>query len=132
MFRSLKAPGALTVTLAAAGILMITMGMRQSVGLFLSPINTSTGLGVVTLSLALAIGRYLAQGARRLESVIIDEGFGCLDERGRDDMVNVLKELKAHLRRIILVSHQREFIDSFSHGYRISLHDQASVVQPLE
>ena len=59
MFRSLKAPGALTVTLAAAGILMITMGMRQSVGLFLSPINTSTGLGVVTLSLALAIGQFV-------------------------------------------------------------------------
>ena len=47
------------VTLAAAGILMITMGMRQSIGLYVSPINTSTGLGIVTLSLALAIGQFV-------------------------------------------------------------------------
>ena len=59
MFRSLKHPGAMAVTLAAAGILMITMGMRQSIGLYVSPINTSTGLGIVTLSLALAIGQFV-------------------------------------------------------------------------
>lgn len=44
MFKSLKAQGALGITLAAAGILMITMGARQSIGLFVGPINTSTGL----------------------------------------------------------------------------------------
>src|SRR5207302_298912 len=79
----------------------------------------------IAISLALAIGRYMAREARRVQSVIIDEGFGCLDDRSRDDMVQVLKALKAHLRRIILVSHQREFIDSFSHGYRISLVEQS-------
>lgn len=59
MFHSLKHSGAWTVTLTAAGILMITMGMRQSIGLYVSPINTSTGLGIVTLSLALAIGQFV-------------------------------------------------------------------------
>ena len=49
----------MAITLAAAGILMITMGMRQSIGLYVSPINTSTGLGIVTLSLALAIGQFV-------------------------------------------------------------------------
>ena len=49
----------MAVTLTAAGILMITMGMRQSIGLYVSPINTSTGLGIVTLSLALAIGQFV-------------------------------------------------------------------------
>jgi len=58
MFHSLRSPGTLAVTLAAAGILLVTMGARQSVGLFLGPINTSTGLGVATLSLALAIGQF--------------------------------------------------------------------------
>ena len=33
------------VTLAAAAILMVTMGARQSLGLFVSPPNSSTGLG---------------------------------------------------------------------------------------
>lgn len=86
----------------------------------------------IAISLALAIGRYLAREARPVQSVIIDEGFGCLDDRGRDDMVQVLKALTAHLQRIILVSHQREFIDSFSHGYRVELRDRSSVVLPLE
>lgn len=46
------------VTLAAAAILMVTMGSRQSLGLFVSPLNTSTGLGITTISLALAIGQF--------------------------------------------------------------------------
>ena len=47
------------VTLAAAGILMVTMGTRQSFGLFVSPLNTSTGLGITTISLALAIAQFM-------------------------------------------------------------------------
>ena len=58
MFKSLKAQGALGITLAAAGILMITMGARQSIGLFVGPINTSTGLGIATISFALAIAQF--------------------------------------------------------------------------
>jgi MFS family permease len=46
------------VTLAAAAVLMVTMGSRQSLGLFVSPLNTSTGLGITTISLALAVGQF--------------------------------------------------------------------------
>ena len=48
MFKSLKSPGAMAITLAAAGILMVTMGARQSMGLFVSPINTSSAAPVDT------------------------------------------------------------------------------------
>jgi len=72
VFRSLKHPGALVVTLAAAGILMITMGVRQSMGLFVSPINTSTGLGIVTLSLALAIGQFVWGAIQPLAGALAD------------------------------------------------------------
>ena len=58
MFKTLKAPGAMAVTLAAAGILMVTMGTRQSLGLFVGPLNTSTGLGIVSISFALAVGQF--------------------------------------------------------------------------
>jgi len=47
------------VTLAAAAILMVTMGARQSLGLFVSPLNSATGLGIATISLALAIGQLM-------------------------------------------------------------------------
>jgi len=42
--------GTLIVTLSAAALLMVTMGTRQSLGLFVSPLNTSTGLGIATIS----------------------------------------------------------------------------------
>jgi MFS family permease len=38
---------------------MVTMGLRQSLGLFVSPLNTSTGLGIVTISFALAVAQFV-------------------------------------------------------------------------
>jgi MFS family permease len=58
MFHTLRRPDVLVVTLAAAGILMVTMGLRQSFGLFVGPVNSTTGMGVATVSLALAIGQF--------------------------------------------------------------------------
>lgn len=72
MFHSLRSPGTLAVTFAAAGILLVTMGARQSVGLFLGPINTSTGLGVATLSLALAIGQFAWGAIQPVAGAIAD------------------------------------------------------------
>jgi predicted MFS family arabinose efflux permease len=45
------------VLLAAAGTFALTMGTRQTMGLFLSPLNTSTGLGIGSISLAFAFGQ---------------------------------------------------------------------------
>ena len=45
--------------LVATAILMVTMGMRQSLGLFLSPLNTHTGLGIASISFAMAIGQFV-------------------------------------------------------------------------
>jgi MFS family permease len=47
------------VTLAAAAILMVTMGARQSLGLLIAPLKGSTGLGIATISFALAIGQLM-------------------------------------------------------------------------
>lgn len=45
------------VLLAAAGCFAVTMGARQSMGLFLGNLNTSTGLGLASISLAFAFGQ---------------------------------------------------------------------------
>jgi len=45
------------VLLAAAGAFALTMGTRQALALFLSPLNTSTGLGLASISLAFAVGQ---------------------------------------------------------------------------
>jgi predicted MFS family arabinose efflux permease len=45
------------VLLAAAGTFALTMGVRQTMGLFLGPLNTATGLGLGQISLAFAFGQ---------------------------------------------------------------------------
>jgi predicted MFS family arabinose efflux permease len=47
------------VILTGAAFVMVTMGMRQSMGLFVSPLNTSTGLGIASISFALAVSQFL-------------------------------------------------------------------------
>jgi DNA repair exonuclease SbcCD ATPase subunit len=58
--------------------------------------------------------------------VIIDEGFGCLDTTNRNMMVQELNNLRGHLQRILLVSHQDEFVSAFPDGYRCELIDGAT------
>jgi exonuclease SbcC len=81
----------------------------------------------VAVSLALGIGQYASRQHRPLESVIIDEGFGCLDRFGRQLMIQELHNLRGHLRCILLVSHQDEFADAFADGYRFELTNGTTV-----
>jgi MFS family permease len=60
------------VTLAAAAVLMVTMGSRQSLGLFVSPLNTSTGLGIATISLALAVGQFMWGAIQPIAGAVAD------------------------------------------------------------
>jgi predicted MFS family arabinose efflux permease len=57
---------------AAAGILLITMGVRQSMGLFVDPIVASTGVGIAAISFALAIGQLVWGAAQPLFGAIAD------------------------------------------------------------
>ena len=59
MMSALRNPLVLVTVLMAGGVLLITMGIRQSVGLFVGPLNTQTGLGITSISLALAIGQFV-------------------------------------------------------------------------
>ena len=64
--------GFLVVTLAAGAFLMVTMGVRQSFGLFISPLNSSTGLGIATISFALAIGQFTWGAVQPIAGALAD------------------------------------------------------------
>lgn len=85
----------------------------------------------VAIAIALAIGRYSTGHSRPLESVIIDEGFGSLDKDGLIAMAEELKQLqrKQSLRRIILVSHQEDFVDLFRAGYALTPDEKGTVAK---
>jgi MFS family permease len=58
--------------ITAAAILMITMGARQSLGLFISPLNTATGLGIVAISFAMAVGQFTWGASQPIFGAIAD------------------------------------------------------------
>ena len=47
------------ITLSAASILAITQGARQTTGMYVSPINTDTGLGIANIAFAMAVGQFV-------------------------------------------------------------------------
>jgi predicted MFS family arabinose efflux permease len=63
------------ITLAAAAMLMVMMGARQSLGLFVSPLNISTGLGIVTISLAMAVNQFIWGAVQPVAGALADR-FG--------------------------------------------------------
>lgn len=65
------------LTVTAAAILMITMGARQTSGLFLLPITQSTGVSIVAFSFALAIGQFVFGMAQPIFGAIADK-FGAI------------------------------------------------------
>ena len=87
----------------------------------------------VAVAVALGIGRFATSGtqARPLESVIIDEGFGSLDKDGLRCMADELHRLKDKLalKRVVLVSHQEEFVSRFPVGWRLSRGDAGTTVE---
>jgi exonuclease SbcC len=86
----------------------------------------------VAVSLALGIGQYASRQHRPIESVIIDEGFGCLDSQGRQVMIQELQNLRGQMRCILLVSHQEEFAEAFADGYHFQLESGATRVQRFQ
>jgi predicted MFS family arabinose efflux permease len=73
LFPSMNQPGVWVTTLMAASILMITMGTRQSMGLYVGPLNTDTGLGIVSISLAMAIGQFVWGAAQPIAGAFADK-----------------------------------------------------------
>ena len=73
LFPSMNQPGVWITTLMASSILMITMGSRQAMGLYVGPLNTDTGLGIVTISLAMAIGQFVWGAVQPIAGAFADK-----------------------------------------------------------
>lgn len=65
------------LVLAASAILLITMGVRQTTGLYLLPITQSTGVSVVAMSFALAVAQFVYGASQPIFGAIADK-FGAI------------------------------------------------------
>jgi len=59
--------------LTASAIMMITMGARLTTGLFLSPLNTATGLGVASISFVMAVAQLMWGAAQPVFGAVADK-----------------------------------------------------------
>lgn len=76
----------------------------------------------VAISLAIAIGQSIS-GGRAVDTLVIDEGFGALDEGNRSLLVSELRRLSEEVLqggRVIVVSHQEDVCWEFANRYYIS------------
>ncbi|WDS35985.1 MFS transporter [Pseudoxanthomonas sp.] len=68
--QSARTPWLLLVV--ASSILLLTMGVRQTTGLFVKPISASTGIGIASISFALAIGQLVWGAVQPVFGAIAD------------------------------------------------------------
>jgi exonuclease SbcC len=83
----------------------------------------------VAISIAIAIGQS-ALGERSVDTLVIDEGFGALDNNNRSLMIQELHRLSAEALqrgRIIVVSHQDDVCESFPSRYRLERNPEGYV-----
>lgn len=70
----------------------------------------------VNLALRIALSRYLAQRAgTRLQTLVIDEGFGSQDSKGRDRLVEALNSIHSDFEKIMVITHVDELKEAFPH-----------------
>ena len=91
------------ITLASV-ILMITMGIRQTVGLFVHPIVMETTMSIAEISMALAIGQLMRGAFQPLFGAWADKRGGVqrTGSRGRNDSLGAVRH---PVGRVILTAH---------------------------
>ncbi len=68
----------------------------------------------VNFAIRLALSRILAQRAgSRLQTLVIDEGFGSQDAEGRQRLIEALNLVRADFAKVLVITHLEELKDAF-------------------
>jgi len=68
----------------------------------------------IDFAIRIALSKLLARRAgARLQTLIIDEGFGTQDTQGRERLVEAINSIQADFERILVITHIEELKDSF-------------------
>jgi DNA repair protein SbcC/Rad50 len=84
----------------------------------------------INFAIRLALSRVLAQrSGARLQTLVIDEGFGSQDEEGRQRLVEAINLVKGDFEKILVITHLDELKDAFSSRIEVSKTMQGSQVE---
>jgi len=88
----------------------------------------------LALALALAdqLGELAADGAARLESIYLDEGFGTLDPDTLETVAGTIEQLGAGRRMVGVVTHVRELAERMPVAFRVTKGPRGSTVTRVE
>lgn len=82
----------------------------------------------VDFAIRIALSKLLARRAgARLETLVIDEGFGSQDARGRERLVEAITSVQSDFKQILVVTHIQELKDMFPIQIEITKTEQGSV-----
>ena len=84
----------------------------------------------IDFSLRLALSRLLANRAgAKLQTLIIDEGFGSQDDAGKERLVEVIKSIQNEFELILVVTHLDELKEAFPVQILVTKDDEGSKVK---
>jgi exonuclease SbcC len=86
----------------------------------------------VNFAVRVALARLLARRAgAKLETLIIDEGFGSQDEASRERLVRAIRAIQSEFARIIVITHMSDIKEMFPVQVHVSKRNGASQLQIL-
>ncbi len=86
----------------------------------------------VNFAVRLALSEVLAQRAgARLQTLVIDEGFGSQDAQGRQRLVEAINLVKADFAKILVITHIDELKDAFPNRIEVEKSERGSAVRVM-
>jgi exonuclease SbcC len=84
----------------------------------------------LNFAIRLALSEILAQrkGAR-LQTLVIDEGFGSQDTQGRQRLIEAINLVKPDFAKILVITHLDELKDAFPTRIEVEKSDRGSTIQ---
>jgi exonuclease SbcC len=84
----------------------------------------------VNFAIRIALSKLLARRAgAQLQTLVIDEGFGTQDARGRERLVEVINAIRDDFARVLVITHIEELKDAFPARIEVTKTPEGSVVE---
>ena len=86
----------------------------------------------VNFSIRLALAEVLAQRAgARLQTLVVDEGFGSQDNEGRQRLIEAINLVRAEFAKILVITHIDELKDAFPNRIEVEKTERGSTVRVI-
>jgi DNA repair protein SbcC/Rad50 len=83
----------------------------------------------VNFAIRIALSKLLAQRAgTKLQTLVIDEGFGSQDEQGRDRLVEAIKVIQPEFEKILIITHLNDLKELFPVRIEVSKTPAGSLI----